>query len=758
MKHPCGDDDTLGALTEHRTPSRALRSRLFQLAAAVLIPTVAKAVLAVWASYAREQRLLERSMSETSRALVMVVDRELAMLEAAAWALSQLDELSRSDLARFHAQASAATARAGAWVVVTEHPVAPALPRQVANTSRPFGTPLPLVRELGSFDPWTDRAAVVSDLFVGPITQRWVTAVTVPSTRMRGDARLAVSVSTGPERFQSVIEAQGFPDGWYAAVLDRSGTVVARTPNGQQWVGRKASPAILEQLAGGRGGRVETTTLEGVPVDAFLARSPASGWAFVVAVPDSVMQAGLMQSVGWVTVVAVAFCALAGLIAWRAATRIGASVAGVARVADHLVQGRPARYRPTGLAELDGIGRTLEHANLRILDARRELETQVREAVQRAEHAHSRAASAQRMESLSKLAGGFAHDVNNLLGIIGNSAYVLARRLQDGELARPVDAIRRAVESGRDLTQRLLGLSGRRPLAERVLVPEQWLPGAVDTVRATLPPTVEVVLRIAPDTPAVKTDPTELQLALLHLMTNSSEATSGEGRIEVAARPLPAAMSALAVPSVVVEVTDDGVGIEASHRDRVFEPFFSTKHASAGAGLGLTQVYMFMERTGGRVALRSRPGEGTTVSLVFASAGGAATTPTAPEADAERSTLDARVLYVEDNGELAASMSPVLEALGCTVTHASDASAARRLVAREAFDVVLSDIVMPGTESGLAFARWLKEHRAGVPVVLMTGYSQESEAALGQGFEVLEKPCSPEVVAAAIARRLVKSG
>ncbi|MEJ5991312.1 ATP-binding protein [Ramlibacter sp. PS3R-8] len=360
---------------------------------------------------------------------------------------------------------------------------------------------------------------------------------------------------------------------------------------------------------------------------------------------------------------------------------------------------------------------------------------------------------AQKLEALGRLTGGVAHDFNNALMVVSNNAYLLARSAS-GAASSQVKSIQRAVDSATKLTRQLLAFSRRQALVPETVDLADKLPASRSLLAPVLGTQVQLHVEVAPGTRPITVDMAELELALLNLAINSRDAMPDGGTFTVTARnteDVPPKLAGRAV--VAIEAADTGEGIEPAVLDKVFEPFFTTKPVGQGTGLGLSQVYGLCERAGGIATVRSEKGLGTTVTLFFPAAEGAAG-GTNERPEAAMGALGKRVLVVEDNDQVAGSLMPLLDALGCQATRVDRASTAREWLAAQPKlpDLVLTDVVMPGEMDGLALAAHLKKSMPGLPVLLMTGYAERLDEIAAMGFEVLPKPCSAEILAAAIAR------
>jgi CheY-like chemotaxis protein len=207
---------------------------------------------------------------------------------------------------------------------------------------------------------------------------------------------------------------------------------------------------------------------------------------------------------------------------------------------------------------------------------------------------------------------------------------------------------------------------------------------------------------------------------------------------------------------VVIMVSDTGAGIPPEIQERVFEPFFTTKPPGRGTGLGLSQVYGFCTQAGGTARISGGPGRGTTVSLYLpAVAAAAADQPPTIEETANLPS-NCAILLVEDNSDVRLTTQPLLETFGCRVDVVVDGDAAREAIEAhpQAYDLVLTDVVMPGTMDGLDLAQYIRERHPGIAVIILTGYTEQLQRAADLEFTVLSKPCPPRRLMAALAKAL----
>ncbi len=377
----------------------------------------------------------------------------------------------------------------------------------------------------------------------------------------------------------------------------------------------------------------------------------------------------------------------------------------------------------------------------------------LRAEVDRRNKAEDALRQAQKLEAIGRLTGGVAHDFNNLLMVVNSNAHLLARLVPASATSAPLAAIRRAVTSGERLTRQLLSFARRQALRPEVIDLRARMPMLRELIEPAVGARVRIQEAVAADVAPVVVDVSELELAVLNLAINARDAMPHGGTLTVFARNASAAeLPDGTVPHVVLGVSDTGTGIPLELQERVFEPFFTTKASGRGTGLGLSQVYGLCAQAGGVARLDSTPGRGTTVLMLFP----ASAEPVTAEpglAPSSRLPSGLRVLLVEDDPDVAAATVPLLQGLGCAVCHLPDGDSAleRLAVDAAAFDVVLSDVVMPGRVGGIGLAMAVAERHAGLPVLLMTGYTAELDRARAQGLRVVAKPCAPDTLVAAIA-------
>jgi two-component system NtrC family sensor kinase len=302
-----------------------------------------------------------------------------------------------------------------------------------------------------------------------------------------------------------------------------------------------------------------------------------------------------------------------------------------------------------------------------------------------------------------------------------------------------------AVKRGQNLTGHLLSFARRQTLEATVVDLPELLPKLEEMLRRSLRGDIEIRARVLDGPCRVRVDPGELELAVLNLGVNARDAMPDGGILSFSVRRALLAgdsdVDGLRGAYVLMELSDTGIGIPPEALPRVFDPFFTTKDAGKGTGLGLSQVYGFAKQSGGTAIIRSQPGQGTTVGIYLPSTDApvAVERPMTPvDATGREKGI---VLLVEDSQDVAAVSADYFGQLGYDVDHAvNGAEALSKLRGRRSYDLVFSDILMPGTVAGLELARIVRGHHAEIPILLTTGYSEKAQQAVDEGFYVLRKP------------------
>jgi signal transduction histidine kinase len=387
--------------------------------------------------------------------------------------------------------------------------------------------------------------------------------------------------------------------------------------------------------------------------------------------------------------------------------------------------------------------------------------------IQERNHAEELLRHSQKMEAVGQLTGGIAHDFNNMLtGIIG-ALDLIRMRLDAGrpdDLPRYLDAAHGSAQRAAALTQRLLAFSRRQSLQTRPTEVNALIKAMADLLQRSLSETTGFELELDEAAGLALADPNQLENALLNLTLNARDAMPGGGtlRIETSRLRIDAEQAAQhAVPAdeyVRLRVIDTGAGIAPGLLDKVFEPFFTTKPLGQGTGLGLSMVYGFVRQSGGFVSVDSRLGQGTVIALHLPAAAADVREVPASREPRKASAGDGQsILIVEDDDAVRLLLQTALEDLGYQVHLAADSQRALSLAARlDSLDLLLSDVGLPGL-NGRQLAEMLQQERPGLPVVLITGYTEQASSRaefLGPGMRLMTKPFTLELLAETVAGAL----
>ncbi len=378
--------------------------------------------------------------------------------------------------------------------------------------------------------------------------------------------------------------------------------------------------------------------------------------------------------------------------------------------------------------------------------------------VERREVAEAALKQAQRLEAVGHLTGGVAHDFNNLLMVVKGNIDRLRRYPAEERQKRSLDAIETAAVRGASLVRQLLSFSRQQTHEPTVIGLSRYLPDLQDMLRSSLRGDIAIDMRVPPDLWNTKVDLNELELAILNIAVNARDAMPDGGRLLIEAWNVilrDPDIIGLKGEFVALSLTDTGSGIPEHVLPHVFEPFYTTKEVGKGTGLGLSQVYGFARQSGGTATALAESGRGTTITLYLPRTLEVANGESAAATEPLRRSGQGRILLVEDNADIAEVTRANLEEIGFQVTHVADARSALTALSPAAkFDLVFSDIVMPGDLNGVDLARILRKEHPSLPVLLATGYSTVAQSAMDEGFTILRKPYDTAELSACINRTL----
>jgi PAS domain S-box-containing protein len=357
--------------------------------------------------------------------------------------------------------------------------------------------------------------------------------------------------------------------------------------------------------------------------------------------------------------------------------------------------------------------------------------TERREQEQRRTRLEAQLRQSQKLEAVGTLAGGIAHDFNNVLTAIMGHAHLLQEDVpREGRAAERVGEILKAGGRARDVVRQLLAFAGSRGQPRELTRFQDIVVEAVKLLRASVPSTVQMETNVDPNTPPVLADATQLHQVVVNLVTNAADAMRDHGgRLTLSVGPLqldPHAAARLLPlepgPHVRLRVSDTGHGMDPGVLERVFEPFFTTKPLGRGTGLGLAVAHTIVDDHHGRIAVRSKRGEGTTVEVILPEASQAMAVPELPPSEALVRGNGERLLVVDDETSVLRVMAEQLQRLGYRVRTSTDPEEALETFTDDPdeFDLAITDLQMPRM-TGVELAARFISVRADLPVLLITG-------------------------------------
>jgi PAS domain S-box-containing protein len=375
----------------------------------------------------------------------------------------------------------------------------------------------------------------------------------------------------------------------------------------------------------------------------------------------------------------------------------------------------------------------------------------------------ARLRQSERLDAIGQLAGGVAHDFNNILLVIRGYSSVLRSTLVDAQHIADVEEIVHAADRAADLTRHLLAVGRRQVVQPRPISVAETLSDLESLLHHSLRENVELRIDLADDLPSILSDESQVEQVILNLVVNARDAMAERGGVvDVSATTVTVTGAEegispqLAAGSyVAVAVADTGTGIPEGILPHVFEPFFTTKEDGVGTGLGLSTVYGIVVQSGGAVDVRSQVGLGTTFTVYLPAVerdGGDESSVDLAERGLQQGTET--ILLVEDEAVVRELVRRVLEDSGYRVLQAGRPSEAERLLGDDdCVDLLLTDVVMPEM-SGYELAVRVLEQRPGIRTMFMSGYSHSAAGAPQLRGELLQKPFSTDELTRAVRKTL----
>ena len=364
---------------------------------------------------------------------------------------------------------------------------------------------------------------------------------------------------------------------------------------------------------------------------------------------------------------------------------------------------------------------------------------------------------AQKMEAIGRLAGGVAHDFNNLLTAVVGYADLIRERLEPNDpTLRDVGEIRKAADRATALTRQLLAFSRKQFLNTTVMDVNETVAGLQHMLPRVIGDHIETTIELAPQLAPIRADASQMDQVLVNLVLNARDAMPSGGRLAITTENvfldderLEAEGLALSPGAyAMLAISDTGLGMEESTRERAFEPFFTTKPKGKGTGLGLATVYGIVDQSGGGIALDTAPGRGTSVRIYLPVTSGVPDEPGPANAAATLASGGSEtILLVEDNEAVRELSSRALRRRGYTVHEARNAEEAIEWSRSSGVkpDILVTDVIMPGL-SGPNLAARLMSESPQLRVLYMSGFTDDAMPARGKywgGVPLLQKPFTP---------------
>jgi signal transduction histidine kinase/ActR/RegA family two-component response regulator len=727
---------------ERRMHQRTIQFWLTSLVIGCVLPATLGSAFLFTISYHQQRTILERNTIATSRALMQAIDAELFGAQSSLQVLAASQRLASGDLQGFYRQASEALPKMGGNYIV----VSDATGQQRLNTLGPFADPpaqaylSPKARRV-----FETGEPALSDFFVAPDNGQSAITLEVP-VFLDGKVIYSLSMGIFADRIGDILRRQNFPSDWIAAILDRSGTIAARTHLAERFVGGKGSASFLQRSADLAEGATEVDSLEGIPVLSAFNRSPRSGWAVAIAIPRSSLAGNLWRSLGFNAAVTLALLALSIWMAKIISVRINHSIRSLLAPALALGTSELLPISDSEIVEVNDVGQALMKASRMIrqrVTEREESELVTRDMI------FAKQIADRTSRAKSEFLASMSHELRTPLHAISGFAQLLCQT--DDTLAR---------EKRLRYTENIMESSVQlRKIIDDVLDMASFESGQV-SVNCEVLDGLEVMTEVSRsldvsarkrgiiftvDTsgnlPSILADRGRLIQVLLNLGSNAIKYNVEAGWVLLTALPLQGVVRFI--------VRDTGNGIPTERHGEVFQPFNRLGvelTQEEGTGIGLTISRQLIQAMNGRIGFESTVGEGSKfwVELPIADETAAKKAPV-PSLFATATDARCKILYIEDKLPNVELMRAIIEDLSDTrFVDAQTVQEGLKIALSLRPHLVITDIHLPDGK-GFDVLRRLREddRTAHIPVVALTADAMSSNMhSMGlAGFDhILTKP------------------
>jgi signal transduction histidine kinase len=751
-----------------RRRSFGIQARLTMLAVVTALPLVALASFAILRVVDDERTQIQLDVRQRVEDLLADVDRQVSAIQAELQVLAVSPSLRDGDLAAFDQQMRAALTIRGTSIVLHD-----TKGQQLLSTNRPFGEPLPHATNTEMHDRVVATGQPqISDLIMGAVLRRPILVAGVPVFR-DGQVVYVLAMGLGPEVLSTLLKERSLSPDWTAGILDRNGTIVARNRELDRFLGKPASPMLLEAMHEPAENWVPNVTSDGISVYSTFRRSPITGWTVAIGLPREFVDAPIRRARLLAFGGGAAVLGLSLVMGWWMARAIRRPVEALRSATKALGSGEPVDPLRGGVRELDEVGNELRNTAAALARDREQLESTVagrtrelaaanerlRAEIDAREQAQSALLQAQKMEAMGQLTGGVAHDFNNLLTAVSGSLTLLEARISDERSLRLLHTAQRGASQGAKLTESLLAFARKQRLNPIPADLNSIIVEMTEMLRRSIGPAVEIRHALASELWRVLVDTSQIETALLNVTLNARDAMPGGGMVLLETANISASSEELPEEiarqdCVLVSVRDTGTGMSPEVLERAFEPFFTTKEVGKGTGLGLSMVFGVVRQSGGTVRIHSRLREGTTVQIYLPRAIETASFGTG-RARPPRAAAGAHILVVDDDPDVRWIIAQDLQEIGYVVTEADSGRAALAILEQDTpCDLMVADLVMPEL-SGLDTLRLARRTRPDLKVLFASGYADLSRFGANlASHSLLKKPFKLETLAEAVQTAL----